>query len=109
MTFAALEEVVFRGYLMGVLSRRFTSGRMVNLLQSLLFTSIHIPRLIHEYSNYLTLIGSLIGLFAMGLIFGGLRFRYKNLGAPWLVHAVYNIGLQYGTVITVYDVLNRLR
>lgn len=109
MIFAALEEVVFRGYLMGVLTRRFTSGRVVNVLQSLAFTLIHIPRLMNEYSNHLTFIGGLVGIFVMGLIFGGLRLRYKNLGAPWLVHVVYNIGFQYGTIITVYDVLNRLR
>lgn len=102
MLSAILQEVVFRGYLMGVLSQRFTSGRIVNIIQSIAFTTIHFPSMVYSGNSFLVIISRIIMLFIMGLIFGSFRLKYKNLGAPSLVHAAYNIGLNYGLTLVSY-------
>ncbi|MEN6520748.1 MAG: CPBP family intramembrane glutamic endopeptidase [Armatimonadota bacterium] len=102
---AALEEVLFRGYITGLLKRRFSSLLVVNMLQALIFVIWHIPnRLTLGYPLPRT-IGELFGIFILGLILGRLRLKYNNLAAPWLVHTGYNIGVYYAIYAGIYNLL----
>lgn len=104
-TWAALEEVVFRGYITGLLGRRFSSLRLVNLLQALVFTVEHIPKVLRAQGSYPALVCGLGGIFVFGLVFGSLRLKYRNLGAPWLVHTGYNVGAFYAANAGLYGLL----
>ncbi|MCE5197847.1 CPBP family intramembrane metalloprotease [bacterium] len=108
-TWAALEEVVFRGYVTGVLSRRFSALWLVNILQAIAFSVEHIPKYLREPTSNSILLCNLAFMFAFGLVFGGLRLRYRNLGAPWLVHTAYNVGAFYALHANTFATLAALK
>lgn len=70
------EELCFRGYLRDLL-RSVLAPTPALLLNSALFGLIHGP----TFALPLTL---------LGLLFGWLRERYGNLGAPFVAHALHN-------------------
>lgn len=79
-----LEELFFRGYLLGALER-FGRGRAA-IVSALCFAFVHVGgKGGWEY----------IGLMhaAMGLLLAALRLRMGSLLAPMLVHACYNLTL----------------
>ena len=84
---AAVEELVFRGYLFSALQSRLKSVWLVILLQAIIFGLYHMPGgLRNDDVAFVTL---------FGIVFGVLRWRYRNLGVPWLVHVALNTGILY--------------
>lgn len=92
---AFLEEFVFRGYLFAALTAKGWSPRCVNVTQALIFAASHIPGDVRMFGLSFSLPVSFLCTFAFGLLFGHLRRRYGNLGAPWIVHTCYNIAYIY--------------
>jgi len=92
---AFLEEFVFRGYLFGMLTAKAWSPRLVNVTQALVFAVYHIPRDVRLFGTGSRLPVDFLYMFAFGLLFGHLRRRYGNLGAPWIVHTCYNVTFFY--------------
>lgn len=72
-----MEELVFRGCLLGGLSRHISFG-WSNVLQAALFAGLH------QDSRHL------VFLFAMGVIAGWLARKTKGLSMPILLHAINN-------------------
>lgn len=72
-----MEELVFRGCLLGGLSRHLSFG-WSNLLQAAVFAGMHNDRAHYFY------------LFAMGATAGWLAKKTKGLAMPMLLHAVNN-------------------
>lgn len=89
------EEVLFRGFLQGgLLSRdRFkhmTAGfSNANWLTSIAFASAHL------WQHPLTFIP---GYFAVSLVLGYFRERYRGILVPVLLHCYYNLGLLFFAV-----------
>lgn len=85
-----LEEIVFRGLLLDVLTRRFRQrlGRLsvANLLTSLVFAAVH---LIHSAPGWALLV------FFPSLVFGYLKERHGSLLSPILMHIFYNLGFYW--------------
>lgn len=88
LLYPAMEEVVFRGGLQGVilqprLGRSFHGVSLANLVTSLVFAGFHL-------FNHEPLWAALI--FFPSLVFGYVFERNKSLSAPIILHAVYNTG-----------------
>jgi hypothetical protein len=72
-----MEELVFRGCLLGGLSRHLSFG-WANLLQAVVFASLH-----KDGAHFFYLI-------AMGATAGWLAKKTKGLAIPMLLHAINN-------------------
>ncbi|WP_246287401.1 type II CAAX endopeptidase family protein [Paraburkholderia sediminicola] len=81
-----IEELVFRGCLLGGLSRHISFG-WANVLQAAIFAGMH------EDTRHF------IYLFVMGLIAGWLTRKTKGLSMPILVHAINNAIFVYSVVV----------
>ncbi len=82
---ALAEEMLFRGFIAGVLFRRFGFGKG-NLLQALVFLAPHILLLLVRVALWPLLPLQLIA----GLVLGWLRQRSESIGPCWLLHAATN-------------------
>lgn len=87
--YPVLEEIVFRGYLQGVL-RRWHHGlrelcgiSVANLIASIVFTALH-------FVNHPPLAAA--GVIVPSLIFGYFRDRHDNIYAAIILHVFYNLG-----------------
>lgn len=89
---AAVEELIFRGYLFSALSSRLKSAYLVVLIQAAIFAVYHVPGRLQLANSSLHFAFDMAWLAVFGIIFGILRLRYRNLGVPWLVHAGFNTG-----------------
>lgn len=84
------EELIFRGYIFDVLKRSFGAYSSV-ILTSALFAAAHLPQM-HGDMRYIGVI------FATGLIFGVMRYRFDSILAAIVFHAVYNtVSIAVGT------------
>ncbi len=84
------EEIVFRGYILQRLAARLRFGR-ANLVTSLLFVLIHVPRWIRdERAIGLGLLGAALFLIAFSLLLGWVLERSDSLWACILAHSISN-------------------
>lgn len=87
VVFAPLvEELFYRGLLLGVL-RNLTTDVMAVTITAALFAVLHFQPL------------QAPGLFVFGLIAGALRVKYNRLGPSWAMHAAFN-GLTFLILVT---------
>lgn len=83
------EELVFRGFFMNRLLDRY-SLMTANIIQSILFLGIHFPI---YFADHLSLMGWLNNGFTvlpLGLIFGWIFYRSKNLWPSTILHCVWD-------------------
>ena len=99
---AAVQEIVFRGYVFDALIRRFQKESPAIVLQALLFSLYHLPRAIVLYGASPRIATDLLWTLLMGIGFGAMRWKYRNLAVPWIVHAVYNMLYLYITSTWMY-------
>lgn len=83
---ALAEEMLFRGFLAGLLFRRF-GFRVGNALQALVFLVPHLLLLVVAVSLWPILPLQLLA----GWVLGWLRARSDSIGPCWLLHAVTNL------------------
>ena len=83
---ALAEEMLFRGFLAGLLFRRFgfTTG---NAIQATLFLAPHLLLLLVSTSLWPILPLQLTA----GWVLGWLRQRSNSIGPPWLLHSLTNL------------------
>ena len=97
LAMAAAEEMVFRGFLVNVLSFRgnFTSGAV---LSSLLFALVHVD-------NYGATPLGVFNVAVFGFLLVLLRRRTRGLAAPILVHWAWNLttGMVFGWSVSGYE------
>lgn len=92
---AAVEELVFRGYIFSALQSRLRSVWLVILIQAVIFGLYHLPGRLESEGFAVSLAKDTAMITAFGMLFGVLRWRYRNLGVPWLVHLAVDIGTLY--------------
>lgn len=83
---ALAEEMLFRGFLAGLLFRRFRF-RTANAIQAGLFLAPHLLLLLVSTSLWPILPLQL----SAGWVLGWLRHRSGSIGPPWLLHAITNL------------------
>lgn len=83
---ALAEEMLFRGFIAGVLFKRF-GFRLGNVLQALIFFAPHTLLLLVSVSMWPILPLQLIAGWALGW----LRERSDSIGPCWLAHALTNL------------------
>jgi membrane protease YdiL (CAAX protease family) len=84
------EEVVFRGYVLQKLAARF-AFRWANLITSLLFVLIHVPRWIRDGRAIgLGLLAAILYLIAFSILLGWILKKSDSLWACMLAHAINN-------------------
>ncbi len=83
---ALAEEMLFRGFLAGLLFRRF-GFRSGNLLQSLIFLAPHTLLLLVSPALWPLLPLQMVA----GWVLGWLRARSDSIGPCWLLHALINL------------------
>lgn len=87
---AVLEEVVFRGGMQGWLLRKATfQTRLIGLSRANWLTSA-LFAVLHIWQHPLLLVP---GYFAVSLVFGYFRDRYKGVAVPVALHVWYNLVL----------------
>jgi membrane protease YdiL (CAAX protease family) len=99
LVIAPLEELLFRGLIQGRLSEVYGSTVGV-LTASALFALMHLPGFGGVLGGRLL---TVLGLFAVSLVFGWLYERTGNLVIPWAVHGLYNaslFGILYAVVVS---------
>jgi len=88
---ALLEELVFRGLIMGYL-RKYSpgaSGHVICIFSAFLFSMVHISNAITY--ELLGVLQQVVYAFIMGLLFSALLLRINNVWLLGLGHAVLNI------------------
>lgn len=85
-----VEETVFRGLIFRYLRKAGTCFWAANLIQAVFFGIFHMNLVQGIYT------------FFLGLFLGYLTYRYNNLAAPMLLHALFNL---FGSLLT--DLENR--
>ena len=111
-----LEEGLFRGVLLGSLSRRFTL-RMAIAIQAAIFASLHflkptaaykkyagevgpwtgfelLPHFLSGFSQPDKLIAGWLTLFAVGVVLADMKLRTRSLWLPIGIHAGWILGLK---------------
>lgn len=83
--FPAVEELEFRGFLLGWLSRRKSPSMAVVVLVSALHTLAH-PHYLWSGNSV-----SALWVFLVGLWWGGLTLRTRSLWGAYIAHALFNI------------------
>ncbi len=83
------EEVVFRGYVLQKLATRF-AFRWANLITSLLFVLIHVPRWIRDDRLNSGIVGAALFLVAFSLLLGWVLKKSESLWACMLAHSISN-------------------
>ena len=80
--FALVEELIFRGYLLGLLADRWGAAIAI-AVTSVLFGIVHVP-------NPGASVTGLAAVIAAGVLLGAIRLRTMSLAAAWLAHLALN-------------------
>jgi len=83
------EELLFRGFVLPKLNKRFSFWQ-ANVIQSLLFTAMHLPNWIWVNGPQLWLITMSISVFIIAMLFGWILRRTNSIWPPIVVHIVNN-------------------
>jgi membrane protease YdiL (CAAX protease family) len=83
---ALAEEILFRGFIAGLLQRRYGFG-IGNLLQALIFLAPHLLLLLVSTAFWPLLPVQ----FVSGWVLGLLRYKSGSIGPPSLAHAAANV------------------
>ena len=102
----AMEELIFRGYLFNALEAGLRKMWAVIAVQAVIFGLYHVPARLGAGDSLPQLAVSVAWLSGSGLLFGVLRWRYRNLAIPWLVHFAHNAAWSY-VVIMHMDYITR--
>jgi membrane protease YdiL (CAAX protease family) len=87
-----LEELAFRGTLLGLLMRRLPTPWAVGTM-ALLFGFWHVKGVLHDAADHVaivTVLGTVVATTVAGIGFGWLRLRSQSLVAPILAHVATN-------------------
>lgn len=100
---AIVEESVFRGRLLSLLSEKINNIDFVLLLQAIIFLIIHIPFRVRKagmIGNPTLAIGEFATVLVIGWLLGWIRYRSKNLWMSTGCHFAYNMLLLSYTYTT---------
>ncbi|MCX5758667.1 MAG: CPBP family intramembrane metalloprotease [Candidatus Hydrogenedentes bacterium] len=88
-----VEEIAFRGAILGALGERFRFG-VANAITGLLFTGVHFIGWYFQgrlLANLKSPIGGALSIFLLGLVFGYVAHRSKSVAASTLTHILNNL------------------
>lgn len=88
-----VEELTFRGAVLGALGRRFAFPA-ANTLTALFFLGIHLPGWCFQgclWDNLANLTGGALSIFLLGWVFGYVAHRSKSVAASTITHALNNL------------------
>ncbi len=87
-----VEEITFRGALMGVLQKRFRFA-VANLFSGLMFVGAHLPGWYFQgtlLTNLLSPVGGALSIFLLGLVFGYVAHRSQSVAGSVIAHMLNN-------------------
>jgi len=90
---SAVEEIAFRGAILGGLQERFRFWR-ANLITGLLFVGIHCPGWFFQgclVTRLTSPVNGALSIFLLGLVFGYVAHKSKSVAASTLTHMVNNL------------------
>ncbi|MWV38609.1 type II CAAX endopeptidase family protein [Natrialba sp. INN-245] len=82
-----VEELLFRGLIQNYVRPAFGSAGAV-VWTSILFAIIHLP--VYLTMGFSSAVASLVAIFALSLVMGGVYEQYRNLVLVMGIHGVYN-------------------
>jgi len=88
-----VEELVFRGAVLGGLTRRYRFG-VANVIASLLFVGAHVPGWYFTgtlVQNLTIPLGGALSIFVLGLIFGFVVLKSRSLAGGMIAHGINNL------------------
>lgn len=87
-----IEEFLFRGFFMNFLMNRYGIVT-ANIIQACLFQISHFPLYYLEGLTMTSWLVSIANVLPLGLIFGWIFYRTKNLWAGTILHCVWDTGV----------------
>ena len=87
-----VEEVAFRGAVLGVLMPRYRFWA-ANLVTAVLFLGIHLPGWYFQgvlMDDFRSPLGGALSIFVLGLVFGYVAYRSKSVSGSIIAHALNN-------------------
>ncbi|APR07309.1 CAAX amino terminal protease self- immunity [Lentilactobacillus parabuchneri] len=87
-----IEEFLFRGFFMNFLMTRYGIVT-ANITQAILFQISHFPLYYLEGLSLMSWFINIINVFPLGLIFGWMFYRTKNLWPSTILHCVWDTGV----------------
>ncbi len=87
-----VEEITFRGAILGALDKRFHFG-VANTITGLLFLGVHFPGWFFQgrlLTNLKSPLGGALSIFLLGLVFGYVAHRSKSVAASTVTHVLNN-------------------
>ena len=88
-----VEEITFRGAILGGLTQRYTF-MFANFVTALLFLGIHLPGWYFQgtlVTNVITPLGGALSIFILGFVFGYVVHKSQSVSAGILTHALNNL------------------
>jgi uncharacterized protein len=88
-----VEEITFRGAILGALEKRFRFG-IANAITGLLFLGVHLPGWFFQgrlLLNLKTPTGGALSILLLGLVFGYVAHRSKSVAASTFTHILNNL------------------
>jgi membrane protease YdiL (CAAX protease family) len=89
-----VEEITFRGAVLGSLKQRYRFA-IANSITALLFLGAHLPGWYFQgrvLANLITPVGGALSIFLVGFVFGYVAHRSDSVAASVLAHALNNLG-----------------
>lgn len=87
-----IEEFLFRGFFMNFLMKRY-GVVTANIIQAILFQISHFPLYYLEGLTFSAWLISIANVLPLGLIFGWMFYRTKNLWPGTILHCVWDTGV----------------
>ena len=87
-----IEEFLFRGFFMNFLMTRYGIAT-ANIIQAFMFQISHFPLYYLEGLSLMSWFINIINVFPLGLIFGWMFYRTKNLWPSTILHCVWDTGV----------------
>lgn len=95
-----LEEAFFRGFLLGLFSKKWPGY----IVSAFLFSAYHIG-IVGNWFNIPILLIAISGLVLVALFLQWINAHYKTIVANWLVHASANIVINSIGVLLFFDII----
>ena len=106
LAIGTVEEFLFRGWLLNEFLERFSKTRRQAItsivLSGIIFGLVHITNLVSTTNTFYTII-QIIQATSIGILFGAIYYRTKNIWACITLHAAYDFSIMLSEVNSIKD------
>ena len=87
---SAIEEIVFRGFLLNTMLKRIKTWQAV-MIDAVLFALIHYPIWIYSGLDFLAILSNSVMILPVSVLFAFSFIKTKNILVPMAIHILWNL------------------